>query len=461
MAALTLQALRHNPKMTAWSLFALAVISKLVFLYAFVASPQLLFYDPDSEGYYNLAVNLVDRGIFSRSGEPPLLPDNTRTPLYPFFLAGLFVVFGKSLAAVAVAQIVISGATVALVYLLGRRLYGHHAAVVGAVLFGIDLSGIVYAHALLTETLFTFFLFAAVVVLAGALRRLDGRLVAGAGLLAGLASLTRPVAFYFFLPAIFLLLLSAGRHWRRGLVASTIFVAAFAITLAPWFVRNYRVFGVANFSGIQGVNMLLINAAYLEADRLGLSVEEVEPALEREAEEIAARLGLNDAQRFQVYQSLGLRKIFAHPIRYAWVHLKGILPALLDNNVRDLSYFRGGERTFFGARDLLIAGGPLAALRRVLASEHRGPLLLFALTTLFQLLVYALALGGAVILWRQGLRLEAGLLVVTIAYLLVMTAPAGSVRFRFPAMPYIDLLAGLGVVAGGRFWLGRDSRVAL
>jgi acyl-CoA reductase-like NAD-dependent aldehyde dehydrogenase len=30
-----------------------------------------------------------------------------------------------------------------------------------------------------------------------------------------------------------------------------------------------------------------------------------------------------------------------------------------------------------------------------------------------------------------------------------MTAPAGSVRFRFPAMPYIDLLAGIGMVAGG------------
>ena len=458
MAALRLRVSRYDPKATVITLFVLVVSAKLLFFYAFVADPNVLFYDPDSDGYYNLAVNLVDYGVFSRDGAPPLRPDNTRTPLYPLFLAGIFSLFGKSLTAVAISQILLSGATAVLVYVLGRPFAGHGPAVAGAALFGVDLSGFAYAHALLTETLFTFLMLAAVVALASTLRRSHWLTLASAGFLAGLASLCRPVALYFFVPAVTMIVLAAGRHWRRGAAASALFVATFGLTIAPWIIRNDRVFGVANFSGIQGVNLLLINAAYLEADRLGLPVEDVEAALERQAEKIVAERGLNDAERFELYQHLALSKILAHPLRYAWVHAKGIVPALLDNNVRDLSFFRGGERIFFGARDLLIAGGPLIALRRVLTSGHRGMLLLFAGTVLFQLVLYAFAAGGAVLLWRHGPRLQTALLVATIAYLLIMTAPAGSVRFRFPAMPYIDLLAGIGMVAGWRYWQGRGSR---
>ncbi len=441
-----------SPRRVGLALALLVLASKLLFLHAFVKSPDLLFYDPDSEGYYNLAVNLIDHGSFSRRSAPPFLPDNTRTPLYPLFVAGVFLVFGKSLSALATVQIIISAATAWLIFDVGRRVAGVGVAVTAALLFAFDLSGFVYAHAILTETLFTFVMLAAVAVLMRALRRSSALPFAAAGMLAGLAALCRPVALYFFVPAIAIIVFADWHNRPQAIARSVLFLAAFGATLSPWIVRNQRTFGVANVSGIQGVNMLLVNAAYLEADRLGIDVEQAEAMLEAEAQRRLANRRLNEAERYRLYQRLGIEKILQHPWRYAWVHLKGIVPALLDNNVRDLSYFRGRGRTFFGARDLLIAGGPIAALRRVLGSAQRGHLILFAGAVVLQLALYALAAGGALTLWRAGARTEVVVLVTTIAYLLVLTAPAGNVRFRFPAMPYIDLLAGAGVLAAWRLW---------
>lgn len=431
-------------------IFSLTLITRLLFLAFYVSDPQRLFYDPDSQGYYNLAVNLIDHGVFSQDATPPRSPDNLRTPLYPFFLAALFALFGKSLVAVAVAQIVVSAATVVLVYGLARRLSGTAAAVVAAVLFGLDLSSFVYAHAILTETLFTFLFLGAVGTLAVALRTPKVPVLLLSGGLVGLAALCRPVALYYVIPAGSLVWLASTGKGHRRLRHSFLVLIAFTTVVTPWVLRNARVFGVANFSGIQGVNLLLVNAAYLEADRLGMPVDEMDETLEREAESQFQGRNLNLAERTRVYQRLGVHKILDHPWRYAWVHLKGILPALLDNNVRDLRFFRSGDRVFFGARDLLISGGPVAALRAVWRSEHRSQILLFAASVFVQLAVYGLAVAGAVVLWRKGSRLESGLLVLTIVYLIFMTAPAGSVRFRFPSMPYIDLLAGIGAVTFAR-----------
>src|SRR5262249_26234714 len=48
----------------------------------------------DSKVYMQIAVNLVEHGVFSREVNEPYLPTLIRTPGYPLFLAGIFGIAG-------------------------------------------------------------------------------------------------------------------------------------------------------------------------------------------------------------------------------------------------------------------------------------------------------------------------------------------------------------------------------
>ncbi len=45
-------------------------------------------------GYHWLAVNLLERGVFSMNTEPPYRAGNVRAPLYPLFVAGWYAIDG-------------------------------------------------------------------------------------------------------------------------------------------------------------------------------------------------------------------------------------------------------------------------------------------------------------------------------------------------------------------------------
>src|SRR5262249_41874156 len=93
---------------------------------------------------------------------------------------------------------------------------------------------------LLTEVLFTFLLCAFSLLLILGLRRSSLTAVGGAGVLLGLAALTRSVVWLFPpVLALFLVLTFQG-GWRRRFLAAAVPVAAFAVVLAPWAIRNTR-----------------------------------------------------------------------------------------------------------------------------------------------------------------------------------------------------------------------------
>ncbi len=193
----------------------------------------------DERDYDQIAVNLVTRGEYALTpGEPTSL----RPPLYPCFLAGVYGFFGvaeraAAQQAVRLIQGAISLLTVLLVYRLGAtvsRRAGLWAA--GLVCFYPSLVG--YTNLLLTETLFTFLLCAACLALVRFLK--DGCLAAavGAGFLIGLAALARSVMWLFPPVAVVYLLVATQARFPRRLAGAGAFLAAFALTIAPWSIRN-------------------------------------------------------------------------------------------------------------------------------------------------------------------------------------------------------------------------------
>jgi 4-amino-4-deoxy-L-arabinose transferase-like glycosyltransferase len=227
-----------------------------------------------------------------------------RAPGYPLFLAIVGVPAGEvdsTPPRVKVAQSVVGAAVVWLIALVAWRALGSRAAVAAAAMAAVYPPLVWMCAYVLSETLFSLAAIAAALVLDVAMarartHRAGGAGVLAAGLLAGAATLVRPVML-FFLP---LALLWTIR--RRPALAVAFLAAALAVIL-PWTARNYRVYDrfvlVASEGGVtfwtgnhplaRGDGDLAANTELKRAElefrqrHQGLTAEELEPLYYRDA----------------------------------------------------------------------------------------------------------------------------------------------------------------------------------
>lgn len=212
--------------------------------------------------YDPIAYSLLAGEGFRRGGVPVAVSP----PVYPLFLAAVYGVFGPSAGAARTALAVVDAATVGLVFLLARRLFGTRTAVVaglGAAFLPYSTVQIVYGG---SDTLF---LFLHTAFLAGfAHAWLSGRrgAFAAAGALLGLATLCRAVPL--LLPVLLAtLILAAGRApLRERAVRAALLATCFAALVSPWIVRNYLVFD--RFIPVQTLGGLHLFLATYDSDEL-------------------------------------------------------------------------------------------------------------------------------------------------------------------------------------------------
>jgi 4-amino-4-deoxy-L-arabinose transferase-like glycosyltransferase len=231
-----------------------------------------------------------------------------RAPAYPLFLAAIGAgraPFDASPARVKIAQALLGGLAVWLIGLIALRAAGSRAGVAAAAIAAVYPPLVWIGAYVFSEALYTALALAAVLLLDRAMDRVGearsaragGALVLVAGLLTGVAILTRP-AMLFFMPLAVLWLV-----WRRLPVLAVAFVVAAVAVVAPWTARNYRAYDrfvlVASEGGVTfwtGNHPLAIGEGDLAANpdlkraeiafrdaRPGLTAEELEPHYYREA----------------------------------------------------------------------------------------------------------------------------------------------------------------------------------
>jgi len=199
---------------------------------------QLSGIDPkDPEDYDRYAWN-VAQGNGYTNGESL----TRRPPLFPLLLAAVYRVAGHRPDAARALQVVLGIGLCAVTYLLAARLYGP----VAARLAGLAAAGypyfVYYSGYLMTETLAAL-LFAWLGYLwLGWDRRSGGASFFAGGLVAGLATLARPV-FLFLSLLVLPWSIAAGTSWRRGVAATLLFALGQVLVVAPWTLRNYAVTG--------------------------------------------------------------------------------------------------------------------------------------------------------------------------------------------------------------------------
>jgi 4-amino-4-deoxy-L-arabinose transferase-like glycosyltransferase len=170
------------------------------------------------------------------------------------------------LARVAVA--ILGALMVLLVYVIGRRLGGPAVGLLAAGLAAIYPTFIDNNRQFVSEPIAAFTLAASVVgFLWASDRGRSTRAWLVPGLFLGLTALTRPeyLVFGLLLGLFALVKMWRGRGVRIGVASAALFVAAFAVVLVPWTIRNFIVFD--RFVPITtGGGKALFVATYLPGD---------------------------------------------------------------------------------------------------------------------------------------------------------------------------------------------------
>jgi hypothetical protein len=158
-------------------------------------------------------------------------------PLYPYFI-GVFSLLG-GLGAVKVAQAVVSSLLVPALGILGAAVFGPAAGLAAAAIAAFYPELVWFAAHFWVESVFTVVLWWGFERLVAADARESLRLAIVAGLLLGLSILARETVLYF-LP-----IAAAWLAWRRpgGTRRAVAFLVAAILTVAPWTVRNWMVYG--------------------------------------------------------------------------------------------------------------------------------------------------------------------------------------------------------------------------
>lgn len=231
-----------------WAGLALVLILGAYLRYSVVTRSSVFApYRADAAVYYNTAFNLRKYGIYSRDGQTIKdqhaipKPDAFATPGYPLFLAA-FVDAPPSIRifrTVAMWQVALGVLTVLLVFLLFSQITDYRIAVLVSLLTAISPHLVNTTVYLLSETVFTFWLALALLVFCLHTRgtRWYYPALLLAGLLFGIAALTRPVVELF--PLVLILLLGISQPKLKAAKGAAAIALGFMLAWGPWLVRNH------------------------------------------------------------------------------------------------------------------------------------------------------------------------------------------------------------------------------
>jgi 4-amino-4-deoxy-L-arabinose transferase-like glycosyltransferase len=233
---------RNAWKWTGAGISLLALKALILFIVLPEAGTRLhRFYNADGyvDTYGQIAANLAAGNGYR------VYPDTARTlsrePGYPVLLAGLFWIFGDTLIAAKLANMLFTFAAAGLIVILARRVSGSKTVILGAPLLFLFYPGTIVAESRGgVEAPFTFFLILFVLTMYRALETHAPFDYMVSGLALGATVLIRSTSICFPVVLLGYLLVLKRKESPLKLCRNIILmiVATLAI-LSPWVVRNY------------------------------------------------------------------------------------------------------------------------------------------------------------------------------------------------------------------------------
>lgn len=230
--------------------FAVALVLRLAYVFEVRFTPFFQTLGLDAKFYDQWAREIA---AGARRGDAFFM-----SPLYPYFLAGVYRLFGRDLLAVRVVQAFVGSFSAVLIYLLGRETFGRTVALVSGFVAASYGAFIFYDGSILMTPLLVFLNLAAVLLLLRADATGRAELFVAAGAVLGLAAIGRAAVLAFVPVALGWMVWAGSPASARGraedlpvgrprlsgrLLAMLFFMLGIVLTVAPVTVRNRVVAG--------------------------------------------------------------------------------------------------------------------------------------------------------------------------------------------------------------------------
>ena len=373
------------------------------------------------------ATTLVSSGTF---GFLPDVPSAYTQPLYAWFLAALYWPLERSWVVVGLAQTGVAVATALVVLLIGRRLSSVRTGVIAALVATLH-PYLVWHDVHVNREILDGLLLALIVLFAlTAYERASAGYAIATGAVAGLAILSN--ARLLLLP----LVLAPYGAWRavgRRTLLTLLVVAAAAVVVAPWVVRNQVVIGCATVTTDSRALWKANNPATHDVLARGGWIDDVPdlpnvpPWPEKAAGiSVAAAKAVDECEQSSFYRDEVLDFWRDHP----------------------------GEKARLAAQAVGMLWSPFLSVEADDPGQQGlSDLMQRTVEPAFTLILYALALWGALLAPRRFVALAALMLGFNTVMAMVF---AGTTRYR---TPWDFLLALLAAFALERAWeLVRERR---
>jgi 4-amino-4-deoxy-L-arabinose transferase-like glycosyltransferase len=414
--------MRWRPSTALLLILGLALIARIVVV---VATPHFvpIF---DARDFHRHATSLANGHGYPPTELPGHGASAFRPPLYPLALAAVQVV-GGWLTAERLLGALLGVVTVLLVFELSRRIWGERVAVVAGVIAAVFPPLVFLNASLLSEVLFIPLVLAA--PLAVLEFRKDGRLrwALLAGVLCGLATLTRGNGALLLLAVCAGVWIKRPRFGRAALAAPLATLLAALVVVTPWAVRNTIVFH--RFVGLSTETGFALAGTYNPESRQ----QARHPGEPHSPDKLAIfkpvfrRPGLDEAARVGLLNHEAVTYMGAHPgyvlETTAWNVLR-----VFDIERPALSF-----KLEYEGLQLEALGVDRLATPLVLVSGY---------------VLLALAVLGAVAQarWFRARRAPAFVWAVPVLMVLPALVVYGLARYRAPLDPFLVMLAALAIV---------------
>lgn len=381
----------------------------------------------DAEWYVLRAIGLAaGHGYLDNEGRPTAFwPAG-----WPMALSVVFRLTGPSLLALGLFNLASAILTGWLALLLGRRLFGSEAAArLGLLLLAIYPNAIAYVPLGLTEVFYTALLLLGCWLV---IARRSALWLIGAGVVFGFATLVKAQTLVM-VPLLFAIdWLRQGDTWRRlpGLVGQgALVVAAAAVTVLPWTLRNHTQLGHwVSVSTNGGFTLLTGNNDSATGD-----YTPDDPTVAA----LMARQDLDEVSRDAEAKRLGLQWIAEHPGRFLALAPRKLMRLWLPDGEAEWAYQAAAPS--YARFELLYR-----ALR--VANQAYYALLMLGFAVAFVVMTVRRRSDGQ--RWVDWWLLPWGVAAYPSLIALVFS---GQSRFHYPVMPFVCLACG---------WLLREMLTA-
>lgn len=291
-----------------------------------------IFFRGDGRDYQNLANNLIYHQTLAITPNPPYLPTSFRTPIYPFWLAFIYLIFRSYNAAIFVGALIFA-ISAPLVYLIGREIFTEKIAIIAALFSGLEPWALYQAGFLAAEQIFMPLFLLSVYLFIRYLKSGVTRPLYFSSLILGIAVLTRPAALFFVVIFIFLAFIFKLRHsiWQSFRVSTLIFLIFIAV-LTPWLIRNKIVLNSWQFSSASGLS--IFNDYFVFERYLG-RIGPKEDLYERARQLTGAKSdieAITTVENSKKLTDIAVRGIFSQPSSFLVMHLVNSMPLFFIKN---------------------------------------------------------------------------------------------------------------------------------